>query len=170
MILIYLAIFFAKILDMTLLTVVTVLIIRGEKFWSSIIQVIQAVIWVYVVVSVINSITEDPIKVIAYAGGFACGNYLGCILEEKLALGIITLDIISGSEEGTAIANILRDEQIGVTTIDGEGRLENKKILMVHLKRKRKNEIVRLLEDGNYNCVISVNDTKVVYGGYGLRK
>ena len=41
---------------------------------------------------------------------------------------------------------------------------------MVHLKRKKKNEVVKMIEDSGYNCVISINDTKVVYGGYGIKK
>ena len=64
----------------------------------------------------------------------------------------------------------MRNEKLGVTTLDGEGIVESKKILMVHLKRKKKNEVVKMIENSGYNCVISINDTKVVYGGYGIKK
>lgn len=169
-ILICFAIFFAKVLEVSIMTVRNVLLARGEKFWASFISIAEVVIWVYLVASIIDSVKNDPLKLLFYSMGFACGNYLGSMIEEKLALGLITLNIISGPEEGDAIASLLREQQVGVTVIDGEGRLESKKILMVHLKRRRKNEIVKLLEESNFNCVISVNDTKVVYGGYGLRK
>jgi hypothetical protein len=42
--------------------------------------------------------------------------------------------------------------------------------LLIHAKRKRKNEIVKIIENTNIPSVISINDTKAVYGGYGLRK
>lgn len=41
---------------------------------------------------------------------------------------------------------------------------------MAHVKRKRKNELVKLVENSGINSVISISDTKTVYGGYGLKK
>ncbi|MEW8954895.1 DUF2179 domain-containing protein [Clostridium sp.] len=166
----YFAIFFAKILEVSLATVRTVLITRGEKFWGSVIGFVEVVIWLYLIGAIISNVTEDPIKVIFYSLGFSLGNYVGSMIEEKLALGLITLNIIASKEQGDAIASMLREKQVGVTTMDGEGKIEHKKMLIVHLKRKRKNEILSLLEESSYNCVVSINDTKVVYGGYGLRK
>nr|WP_242840669.1 DUF5698 domain-containing protein [Clostridium hydrogeniformans] len=166
----YFAIFFAKVLEVSLATVRMVLITRGEKFWGSLIGFAEVVIWLYLIGSIISNVIEDPIKVVFYSLGFSLGNYVGAIIEERLALGLITLNIIASREQGDAIAAMLREKQVGVTTIDGEGKIEHKKMLIVHLKRKRKNEIVSLIEESSYNCVVSINDTKVVYGGYGLRK
>lgn len=169
-ILICFAIFLAKVSEVSIMTVRNVLLARGERFWASVISIGEVVIWIYLVASIIDTIKESPLKLVFYSMGFACGNYLGSIIEEKLALGLITLNIISSPEDGEAIANLLREQQVGVTVIDGEGKLEAKKILMVLLKRRRKNEIVKILEEANFNCVISISDTKVVYGGYGLSK
>lgn len=169
-ILIYFGIFFAKTVEVSLATIRTVLITRGEKLWGALIGFVEVVLWLYLVASIVTNVTEDPIKVIFYSLGFSFGNYVGTILEEKLALGLVTMNVIASKEDGMKLAEILREQNVGVTTIDGEGRIESKKILMVHIKRKKKNEVISIIENSGYNCVISVNDTKGVYGGYGLKK
>lgn len=166
----YVAIFLAKILEVSLMTVRTVLITRGEKVYGSIIGFVEVVIWLYVVSAVLVGIKDDPIRMVVYALGFACGNYLGTFLEEKLALGILTINVIASKENGESIATTLRKENIGVTGIAAEGSSEINKMLVIHAKRKRKNEIIKLIESTERKCVISINDTRTVYGGYGIRK
>ncbi len=164
----YVVIFLAKILEVSLMTVRTVLVTRGEKVYASIIGFIEVIIWLYVVSVVLVGIKDDPIRMVVYAFGFACGNYLGSLLEEKLALGILTINVIASIENGEKIAAIVRKENVGVTSVAAEGINEIKKMLLIHVKRKRKNEIIKLIQSSNINCVISISDTRTVYGGYGI--
>lgn len=166
----YMFIFFAKIIEVSLMTIRTVLITRGEKFYGSLIGFVEVSIWLYVIGKVLVNIDKDPIKMVVYALGFTCGNYIGCILEEKLALGIVTINLISSEEDGKKLAELLREQQVGVTVVEAEGLKEDKKMLIAHVKRKRKNEILRIIENSDIKAVISIVDTKTVYGGYGIKK
>ncbi len=166
----YLIIFMAKILEVSFATVRMVLLTRGEKLYASIIGFVEVTIWLLVVGNVLNGIQEDPIKIVVYALGFSCGNYLGSLVEEKLALGVITLNVIVSEEDGEVLLKYLRDADVGVTSVQGEGLNSKKTLLMIHVKRKRKKEILKLIEDSDVKCVVSITDTKTVYGGYGIRK
>lgn len=166
----YLFIFFAKIIEVALMTIRTVLITRGEKLYGSIIGFVEVSIWLYVVSKVLISIDEDPIKMVVYALGFTCGNYFGCILEEKLAIGVLTINVITSENDGKELAQILREQKIGVTIVDAEGIKDEKKMLIIHAKRKRRKEIINLIQNSDIKSVVSVTDTKTVYGGYGIRK
>lgn len=166
----YMFIFFAKIIEVSLMTIRTVLITRGEKLYGSMIGFVEVSIWLYVIGKVLVNIDKDPIKMVVYALGFTCGNYIGCILEEKLALGIVTINLISSEEDGKNLAELLREQQVGVTVVEAEGLKEDKKMLIAHVKRKRKNEILRIIENSDIKAVISIVDTKTVYGGYGIKK
>lgn len=166
----YMFIFFAKIIEVSLMTIRTVLITRGEKFYGSLIGFVEVSIWLYVIGKVLVNIDKDPVKMVVYALGFTCGNYIGCILEEKLALGIVTINLISSEEDGKKLAELLREQQVGVTVVEAEGLKEDKKMLIAHVKRKRKNEILRIIENSDIKAVISIVDTKTVYGGYGIKK
>jgi len=92
------------------------------------------------------------------------------MLEERLALGVLTITLISSKEDGIKLADILRDKHIGVTMMDAEGLHEVKKMLIIHAKRKRKSEIIKMIENSGLEAVVSISDTKTVYGGYGIRK
>ncbi|MGE5628987.1 MAG: DUF2179 domain-containing protein [Solirubrobacterales bacterium] len=166
----YLFIFFAKIIEVALMTIRTVLITRGEKVYGAVIGFFEVMIWLYVINTVLNGIQNDPARMIAYALGFSCGNFVGCTLEEKLALGVLTINAITAEENGQRLAEILRDNHIGVTMMDAEGINDVKKMLIIHAKRKNKKQILKVIEDSGINAVVSINDTKTIYGGYGLRK
>jgi len=168
--LICILVFFAKIIEVSLTTVRTVLITRGEKLYASIIGFVEVFIWLYVIGTVLVGINDEPLRMVAYALGFACGNYIGCILEDKLALGLMTINAIVSEKDGEKLASILRAENVGVTLIEAEGLKEEKKMLILHVKRKRKCQIIKLIQNSNINAVISLMDTKTVYGGYGIRK
>ncbi|MCB2352842.1 DUF2179 domain-containing protein [Clostridium estertheticum] len=166
----FIIIFFAKIVEVSLTTIRIVLITRGEKFYGSIIGFFEVLIWLYIIGTMLVGINEAPFKMITYASGFACGNYIGCILEEKLALGLITINAIVSVKDGYTLAELLRKENVGVTIVNAEGLKEEKKMLILHVKRKRKCELIKLISDSHINAVISLMDTKTIYGGYGIRK
>lgn len=167
---IYVIIFVAKIVEVALMTIRTVLITRGEKVYGSIIGFFEISIWLYLINKVLVGISEDPIRMVTYALGYACGNYVGCIMEEKLALGLLTISVIIPEIEGNELTEILRKENVGVTKVKAEGINKDKSLLLLHIKRKRKNEVIKLIEENGKNCVISISDTKTVMGGYGIKK
>ena len=78
--LLYIGIFLAKTLEVTLATIRTVLITRGEKLLGALIGFVEVIIWVYLVGNLITTVSEDPIKVLFYSAGFAFGNYVGTFL------------------------------------------------------------------------------------------
>ena len=166
----YVMIFLAKIIEVSLMTVRTVFITRGEKVYGAIIGVVEVSIWLLVVSSVLDGISDDPLRMVVYALGFGTGILLGSTIEEKLAIGLVTLNIIVSEEDAGLMAQLLREDDLGVTIITAEGYKEPKKIIMTHVKRKRKNEVMKLIGNSDINCVISISDTKTVYGGYGIRK
>jgi len=166
----YIIIFFAKIIEVSLSTVRVVLITRGEKFYGAVIGFFEVLIWLYVISSVLVGISKEPFKMVVYALGFGCGNYIGCILEDKLALGLMTINAIVSEKDGDALAEILRAEKVGVTLIEAEGLKEDKKMLILHVKRKRKSQILKVIKNSNIKAVVSLMDTNTIYGGYGIRK
>ncbi|MFZ7130821.1 MAG: DUF5698 domain-containing protein [Eubacteriales bacterium] len=165
-ILIYFFIFFGKILEVTLSTIRIVLINRGEKLKGSLIAFIEIIIWLLIINSVLKTINEDIIKFILYALAYAAGNYLGVLIEEKLAIGLSSIQVILPLNKAGAACQMLREHHFGVTTIEGEGVKDKRDILIIHLKRKRINEAVKLIQYHVENAVITINDVKAIRGGF----
>ncbi len=163
----YIIIFFAKIIEVSIATIRLVYINKGEKVIGAILAFVEIMIWLIVVSSVLNNITEDPIKVFIYAIAFSLGNYIGITIESKIAVGLASIQVVVNDDEGEMLSEILRDESYGVTIIDGRGKGDSKKsLLFIQLKRKKIPAAVKLIKMTTPNAYITVNDIKSMLGGF----
>lgn len=167
----YIIIFIGKVVEVSIGTVRTVLNSKGEKLTASVLGVVETSIWLLVVSAVITNISNDPFKMVAYALGFGVGNYLGVAIEDKMAIGLLTVQIIISKEDGQTLADQLRDMGNGVTVIEGKGKTDEKNILIVLIQRKRKNEVLNRVKKEYPDAVVSANDVRGnIHGGFGLGK
>ncbi|MDY0370927.1 MAG: DUF5698 domain-containing protein [Sphaerochaetaceae bacterium] len=164
---IYFVIFFGKILEVTVATVRMVLINRGERVKGTIIAFFDILLWLVITGTVLQGFQEDPLRIVVFALAFAVGNYMGSWLEDKLAFGLSSIQIIvPESEKSKNLANVLRKESFGVTVVKGTGRSGERDLLLLHLKRKRIAEAINLINENFPEAVIVVNDSRVIRGGF----
>ncbi len=168
-ILLYIAIFFAKLVEVSLATVRNVLINRGEKMKGACIGFFEVLIWLILVNNVLSSITEDPIKVVVYCLAFAMGNYVGVIIEGKLAIGTSCIQAVVGVDQVEDVSTAMRERGFGVTKLKGEGRDGPVEVLMIFLKRKCLEEASKVIRDISPSALITVNDVRQLKNGY-IRK
>lgn len=168
--LLYFAILAFKVIEVSVGTMRIVLITRGERLLGAILGFIEVGIWITVVSTVLSDIQSDPIKAIVYAAGFALGNYTGSLLEQKLGIGTVRVEAIVMQEHGDELAKSLRADGYAVTVMEGQGMNYNRHILLMNIKRKNCQDIVKAIKRCQENVVITINDIKPVYGGYGVLK
>ena len=113
-------VFFARICDVSIGTVRTIVTVQGRSVIAFILALFEITIWVTVAGTVINQIKDQPLLVVFYASGYATGNVVGIMVERKLAFGIIILKILTRNA-GKEIANFLRMKGQAVTVFIGEG-------------------------------------------------
>jgi uncharacterized protein YebE (UPF0316 family) len=168
---IYFVIFFGKILEVSVATLRMVLINRGERIKGACIAFFDILLWLIITGTVLEGFKEDPLRMVVFALAFAVGNYLGSWLENKLAFGLSSIQIIvPESPKSVQLAETLRDHHFAVTVIKGTGRNGNRELLILHLRRKRIGEAVRLINSTFPGAVIAVNDSAKLRGGYIARK
>lgn len=169
-ILVYLLILTAKIIEVSMATMRIVLITRGERLRGAIIGFFEVLLWIFLVSSVLKDISEDPIKVIVYAAGFAIGNYLGSIFEQKLGVGVVRIEAIVLQEHGDTLANRIREMGYAVTVVEGHGMNFKRHVLLMSIRRKDTDKVTKMIRSLQENVVITINDIKPVYGGFGVLK
>jgi uncharacterized protein YebE (UPF0316 family) len=169
-ILVYVLILVGKIVEVSIATTRIVLITRGERALGACLGFFEVTIWVCLVSNVLTDLSSDPIKVVIYAAGFAIGNYVGSIIEERLAIGTVRVEAIVKEEDGETLANQIREHGYAVTVMDGKGMNYDRNILLMNIKRKKHRSVVKMIRENQDNVVITINDIKPVYGGYGILK
>jgi uncharacterized protein YebE (UPF0316 family) len=159
----YILIFFARVVDVSLATVRWLLLVRGKRLQAGFIGFFEVIIYIYVLKIVVDRLT-DPLSLVFYGLGFATGNVVGSLIEEKVALGLITVQVIS-SGDLLELTCRLRQEGFGVTTWEAEGREGPHMVLNVSLSRKDYNELLGIIDSWDRNAFITVFDARCAKGG-----
>jgi len=133
---IYVFIFFAKLMEVSISTVRQVLTNRGNRTVASLLAAVEITIWLIVTSTVLLTLREDPLRAVAYGVAFVAGIYCGIIIEDKLALGLAQIEIIAEVELAGSIVKKFREHGYGVTTFNCEGLEGNKISIVLKVLRK----------------------------------
>ena len=164
---VYLLIFVGKLAEVAIMTLRIVFVGRGMKALSALCGLIEEVLWVIVVSAVLNSIRTDPLAAVMYCAAFTVGIVLGIVIENKIALGLTSMQIVSMAADGDMVGPALREQGFGVTILDGHSVDGTKRdVIFVQLKRRRMRECADLVRKIDPDAVISMSDVRSVIGGY----
>lgn len=130
-----LVIFALRVIDMSIDTMRLLFVIRGKKLFVWILGAAQATVFFLAVSQALRG-EANILTTFGYAFGFATGNLIGMIIEEKLAIGFQRVTITSQNDPENEIARDLRESGYGVTEMKAYGR--NGEVVMMHVNCKRK--------------------------------
>ncbi len=160
-----LLIFSLRIIDVSMGTIRIIYVFKGRRLIAAAIGFVEITIFIYALGSVVANL-DNWLNIIAYSGGFAGGTILGSFIEEKMALGFMTVQIIPSGPTQAELAGILREEGFGVTAFDAWGKDGSKVVLLVHLFRKDWGKLQEILNRQDEHAFITVMDTRSTKGGY----
>lgn len=153
-------IFFARILDVSTGTLRIMFVSKGMKVKSTILGFIEVLLWIVIVAQIFQNL-DNWMNYVAFAAGFAAGTYIGMYIEEKMKMGVQIFRIIV-NRESSGLAEVLKNADFRVTTIDGEGKYGPVKVLFTIAKRKRWHELAEIVNEHAPNAFYSVEDVKHV--------
>jgi len=148
----------ARVCDVTLGTLRTVSVIHGRRHLALTLGFFEVLIWIFVVSRVVTSATTEPLYGLAYAVGFACGNYLGITIERRLAMGQQVMRVFT--RHPGAVATALRVEGHRVTIFPGEGRDGPVWLLYIQTNRKRIKDLADRARALDAKCFYVVEDVR----------
>lgn len=158
-----LLIFLARICDVTIGTIRIVMVAKGQKFLAPIMGFFEVLIWIITMSKVVQNL-DNWMCYVGYAGGFATGNLVGLLIEEKLALGIAKVQVITGKQAGMLI-EALKQAGYGVTHVDAKGSNEEVSIIYTFVKRAELPKVQQLISTHNPKAFYTVEEVKSVNEG-----
>ena len=159
-------IFLARVADVSLGTFRTIVIFRGHKFLASFIGFFEIIIWLVAAAQVLTNLDQWYLA-LAYAGGFAVGNFVGMWIESRFAIGNELIRCISFNRD--VLAEKIRNEGFKVVSFDGDmGGDKPVELLLIIEKRRNVPSLIRLIKELDQTAVYSVSDVKSVYEGPDL--
>lgn len=156
-------IFFGRIIDVTLGTLRIIFVSKGEKFKAPIIGFFEVFVWV-VIISQILARANDLVAYLSYAAGYATGNYVGIIIEQRIAYGVVLCRIYT-KENGANLISLLKGFGHGATLVQGTGSVDKVDIVETVIERKDMKNIEKTLVDFDPNVFYVVEDVRTKQNG-----
>jgi len=153
-----LLIFFARIIDVTLGTLRIIFISRGRKYLAPLLGFVEVLIWVAVISQLVRG-ANNLVAYLAYAAGFAAGNFIGMFIEDKLAIGTLIVRLIVQDHADDLIAH-LRAAGYGVTSVDAKGASGAVKLIYTIIRRRDLAEVICIIHHEHPNAFVSIEEAR----------
>jgi uncharacterized protein YebE (UPF0316 family) len=155
-----LLIFVARIFDVSIGTIRILFISRGKKYVAPILGFCEVLIWLLAIGQIMRNLT-NVVCYLAYAGGFATGTYVGLWLEEKLAVGLLLIRVVT-HRDATPLIEYLKKAKFGVTHVAAQGVAGQVRIVLTIIKRGDLPQVVDIIRKFHPNAFYSTEDIRAV--------
>ena len=156
-------IFLARICDVSLGTIRIIFISKGRKSIAPLLGFFEVFIWIVAVSKIMQNL-DNYINYFAYAAGFATGNFIGMIIEERLALGIQMIRVFTHLN-GPDLVHNLHDNGFGATSIEAHGAKEKIHLIYTIVQRNELEEVLNIIKKYNPKAFYTIEDVKTVNEG-----
>lgn len=159
-------IFVSRIIDVSLGTLRTMFIVKGNKLYSASIAFFEVLVWFYAARAALVSVNNSLIVAVFYSLGYACGTYFGTFLNEVLIDGVYNIEVISSKITAKDILKI-KKAHYGLSVVK---TIDDKLIIYITISKKRYSDCIKLIKELDSKSFIVVNDAKVAFNGYFHKK
>ena len=157
-------IFLARIIDVTIGTARVIFVSRGYKTLAAATGFFEVLIWLLAIGQIMKNLS-NPLCYIAYASGFALGNYIGITLTEKLSLGTVLVQVLT-NRDASPLAEALKKSDYGVTTVQAQGAFEPVKVVFTIVPRSHLDEVLAIIRQHNPKSFYTIQDIGSIAKGF----
>lgn len=149
----------ARIIDVTMSTVRTIFVAKGQRLLAPLLGFFETLIWLLAITSIMQHLDQWQ-NYIAYALGFSLGTFTGIIIENKIALGHVMVTLVTKTDAHRLI-KALR----GVTETSAIGNDGVVSMMVTIIKRKEIKSIMPLIKRHNPWAAYTINDMRYANPG-----
>lgn len=162
-----LLIFTARVCDVSLGTMRTLLLMSGNRWLTPILGFCEVTIWVLAVSGVLTHLTNIS-AIAAYGAGFATGIVVGQFIEDRIAIGYRILRVIN-TDRRLNLSTLLRERGYRVTKVDGHGRDGPVEMAFLVVPRRKVREVQGTLRKSAPDAFVTVERVDRPSGGAWAR-
>ncbi|MBR4941540.1 MAG: DUF2179 domain-containing protein [Clostridia bacterium] len=161
----------AKIVEITIQSLKTCMMVKGQRLKAAGLGLLECAIWGLVISTIIGTLGDNLFLLAFYCVGYAVGLYLGSTIEGKIALGTSNLQLIANDENTEIITEYLKNNNRGYTVFEGRGSTDKMNMIFIVLPRREAGKILKEIHKKCNNKVFVVASEVSKYaGGYGMLK
>lgn len=158
-----LLIFLARICDVSIGTIRIIFVSKGRKNIAPFLGFFEILIWITAISKIMQNL-DNYVNYVAYAGGFATGNFIGMIIEERLAMGILMIRIFA-HERGNELVSTLNAGGYGATVVEAHGAREKVHLIYTIVHRNELDNVISVINKFNPKAFYTIEDIRSVNEG-----
>ncbi|MBR3362624.1 MAG: DUF2179 domain-containing protein [Bacilli bacterium] len=167
MLILCLKIFLARIIDVSLGTIRTIMTVKDKHLWAGMIGFFEVFVWLVIVQEVINTPNMSIVVAVFYSLGFMAGTIIGGYITFYFVKTPIAVQIITVKKK---MADYLYDNGYGVSQVKVYGKKGIKDLLIVETTNKQFKRLMNLIKKYDDEAFVVVDERKYIYNGFYLRK
>jgi uncharacterized protein YebE (UPF0316 family) len=156
-------IFCSRIFDQSVGTLRMIFVAKGLKNIVPVFAFFESLIWLLAIGEIMKHL-NNPLCYLAYAGGFAMGNWVGMWLDERISLGNVIIRVIM-SVASPELIEQLKAANFGLTLLDAEGGKGKVKVVFSIIKRKDVKHFVDILNQYSPHSFFTIEEVRSVNEG-----
>jgi uncharacterized protein YebE (UPF0316 family) len=153
-----LLIFLARICDVSIGTMRIIFVSKGKKNIAPILGFFEVLIWIVAVSKIMQNL-DHYINYIAYAAGFATGNFVGMLIEERLAVGVQMIRVIT-HHGGLDLVQKLNTSGYGATCVEARGAKEKVHLIYTIIQRNDLKNVLEIINRFNPKAFYTIEDVR----------
>lgn len=161
-------IFTVNVLYVSLMTMRMILTLKGRTYIAALVSMFEIVIYVVGLGLVLDNLDQIQ-NLIAYAVGFGTGLIIGSKIEEKLALGYITVNVVSANPD-LKFTQRLREKGYGVTSWSSYGMDGDRLSVQILTPRKYELNLYEAIQEIDPKAFIISYEPKRIHGGFWVKQ
>lgn len=150
-------------MDVSIGTLRIIFVSKGRKYVAPILGFFEVFIWLLAISSIMENL-DNYINFFAYAVGYATGNFIGMLLEEKIALGVMIVRVIT-QKPADKLITALNNMGFGITSVDAMGSKAEVNIIYTIIHRNEMKKVLDIIKEYNPRAFYSVEDVRYVNEG-----
>lgn len=160
-------IFFARILDVSIGTVRTMLMVKGKTYIMAVLAFIEVFIWFIVAREALVTDVNSIFIPISYSLGYASGTLIGACISNRFIKGVVGVQVVI-EKDNNSLLKAVRKHGYAVSVIDLKDDFNGNKrdMLFFQINNKNLKKLIALIKKYDKNAFIVVNDTKAVQNGF----
>ncbi len=160
-------IFFVRIIDTSLATMRTVMVVRDKRFVAFVIAFFEIFVWFLIVREALNTDAGNVLAIaISYSAGYATGVWVGMKITDKFITTNISVNIVVQQKNEIIKELIEHDFAVSVSKVKGKDLISNKYMIFVATTSKRLPLLRKIITRIDDHAFIVVSENKMVMGGY----
>ena len=157
-----------QIVYVSFFTLRMIFTLKGKRYLAASISMFEVAIYITGLNIVLDRL-DNPINLFAYSLGYGLGVLAGTKIEEWLAIGYVTVQVVSQYIDEN-LPQTLREKGYGVTSWFAKGKDGDRLVLYVLTRRKNQHKLFDLIKEIDPKAFVISHEPTFFQGGFWTKR